>query len=97
MRRYVEEPEIYLATRKAISAGAAPARATKLNSKDHLKTTILASLLATGVLGGNHMMLTWVPTYLKLRRGTSVTLINICGSFLGYLVSLNLSDTAIER
>ena len=103
VRRYVEEPEVYVATRKAISAGAAPARATELFSRAYLKTTILASLLATGVLGGNYTILTWLPTYLKVTRGLSVSntglylIINICGSFLGYLVSSNLSDKLGRR
>ncbi|RDK11928.1 MFS transporter [Cupriavidus lacunae] len=98
VRRYVEEPDVYIATRKAIEAGAAPARARELFSTQQLKTTVLASLLATGVLGGNYTILTWLPTYLKLTRGLSVSntgiylFINICGSFLGYMVSSNLSD-----
>jgi MFS family permease len=103
VRRYVEEPEVYLATRKAISDGATPARATELFSRTYLKTTVLASLLATGVLGGNYTILTWLPTYLKVTRDFSVSntglylIVNICGSFLGYLVSSNLSDKLGRR
>ncbi|CAE6906003.1 Putative niacin/nicotinamide transporter NaiP [Paraburkholderia nemoris] len=103
VRRYVEEPEIYLATRQAIAAGAPVARARELFSKEYIRTTFLASLLATGVLGGNYTILTWLPTYLKLTRGLSVSntgmylIVNICGSFLGYLASSHMSDRLGRR
>ena len=34
-----------------------------------LKTTLAASLLATGIQGGYYAMFTWIPTYLKTERG----------------------------
>jgi predicted MFS family arabinose efflux permease len=55
------------------------------------RTTIAASLLATGIQGGYYAMFTWIPTYLKTERdltvvGTSGYLfVVIAGSFLGYL------------
>jgi MFS family permease len=103
VRRYVEEPDVYLATRKAIADGAAPARASELFSRAHIKTTLLASLLATGVLGGNYTILTWLPTYLKVTRDFSISntglflIVNIVGSFLGYLASSHLSDRLGRR
>ena len=33
-----------------------------------LKTTIAASVLATGIQGGYYAMFTWIPTYLKKER-----------------------------
>ena len=58
---------------------------------DLLKTTIFASLLATGIQGGYYAMFTWIPTFLKKERdltvvGTSGYLfVVIAGAFLGYL------------
>jgi MFS family permease len=63
-----------------------------------LRTTLVASLLAAGALGGNYTILTWLPTYLKTVRNLSVLntggylAVNICGSFLGYVLSAHLSD-----
>ena len=56
-----------------------------------LRTTVAASLLATGIQGGYYAMFTWIPTYLKKERdltivGTSGYLfVVIAGAFLGYL------------
>ena len=56
-----------------------------------LKTTIFASLLATGIQGGYYAMFTWIPTYLKEERSLSVVgsagylFVVIAGAFLGYL------------
>src|SRR3954452_7633843 len=58
---------------------------------DLLKTTIFASLLATGIQGGYYAMFTWIPTFLKKERdmtvvGTSGYLfVVIAGAFAGYL------------
>ena len=37
-----------------------------------LKTTVLASLLATGMQGAYYAVTTWLPTYLKTERNLSV-------------------------
>ena len=56
-----------------------------------LKTTIAASLLATGIQGGYYAMFTWIPTYLKTERDLTVVgtrgylFVVIAGAFLGYL------------
>ena len=58
-----------------------------------LKTTVAASILATGIQGGYYAMFTWIPTYLKKERdltvvGTSGYLfVVIAGAFLGYLTA----------
>ena len=58
---------------------------------DLAKTTIFASILATGIQGGYYAMFTWIPTYLKEERGLSVVgsagylFVVIAGAFLGYL------------
>jgi len=58
-----------------------------------LKTTLLASLLATGMQGAYYSVTTWLPTFLKTERHLTVLntsgylLVLIAGSFAGYLCS----------
>jgi sugar phosphate permease len=68
-----------------------------------LRTTVLASLLSTGVQGGYYTLATWVPTYLKSERGLSVVgtggylTFLISGAFLGYLSGGHLTDRLGRR
>jgi MFS family permease len=97
IRRYVEEPELF---RDMQSATASRGRMQFLEifGPSLRGRTLLASMLAAGGLGGNYVTLTWLPTYLKSVLHLSVLGtggylgVNICGSFLGYLVSAHLSD-----
>lgn len=63
-----------------------------------LKTTVFASLLATGVQGGYYTLASWLPTYLKNSRGLDVVgtggylAILISGAFLGYVSGGILTD-----
>lgn len=63
-----------------------------------LKTTLFASLLATGVQGGYYTLASWLPTYLKNSRGLDVVgtggylAILISGAFLGYVSGGILTD-----
>src|SRR3954470_2262611 len=56
-----------------------------------LRTTIAASLLATGIQGGYYAMFTWIPTFLKKERDLTIVgpsgylFVVIAGAFLGYL------------
>ena len=91
IRKNVSEPEVWKA---------APERGRFLDifGRDTLRTTLFASLLATGALGGYYAITAWLPTYLKTVRGLSVQGtgasfgVVIAGSFCGYLVSAHLSD-----
>src|SRR3954469_19973910 len=85
VRRKVRDPEVYVE---------APHRESPLRrifGPDLLKTTVFASILATGIQGGYYAMFTWIPTYLKEERSLSVVgtsgylAIVIAGAFLGYL------------
>ena len=68
-----------------------------------LRTTLLASLMATGMQGGYYAITTWLPTYLKTVRGLSVLdtggylLVIITGSFAGYLTAAWASDALGRR
>lgn len=62
------------------------------------RTTLFASLLATGVQGGYYALFTWLPTYLKTARGLSVIgtggylFFLITGAFAGYVTGGHISD-----
>ncbi len=92
LRRYVTEPEIAAATRvKQAAEGDRPAIWEIFNGPI-LKTTILASLMATGCQGGYYAVTFWVPRFLTTERKLSIVSSTgylsalIIGSFLGYLV-----------
>jgi MFS family permease len=103
IRRKVSESQIYLQSRTKVEGGDDRHSFLAIFSPALVKTTLLASLLATGMQGGYYAVTTWLPTYLKTERHLSVLntggylLVLILGSFLGYLVSAYLSDTIGRR
>jgi MFS family permease len=103
IRRYVKEPEIFEETRAQMSTSGTSASFLEIFKPSLLKTTVLASLLATGMQGAYYSVTTWLPTYLKTERNLSVLntgsylLVLIIGSFLGYLTSAYLSDRLGRR
>src|SRR4051812_37145922 len=89
IRRRVEDPEVFRGARARDRGASVPLAAI---FRDGLaRTTIAASLLATGIQGGYYAMFTWIPIYLKTERdltvvGTSGYLfVVIAGAFGGYL------------
>jgi MFS family permease len=69
--RHVEEPEIFKKSQEAQTKKGG-SNFLEIFQPSLLRTTLVASLLATGALGGNYSILTWLPTYLKTVRGLSV-------------------------
>jgi MFS family permease len=67
------------------------------------RTTVLASLLCTGMLGSYYAVNSWLPMYLSSERHLSIggtsgySLVLIAGSFAGYLTSAWLSDVIGRR
>jgi MFS family permease len=103
LRRYVTEPEIAAATRiRQTEAGDHPPL-WEIFSGPVLKTTILASLVATGCQGGYYAITFWVPRFLTTERKLSVVSSTgylsalIIGSFVGYLVGAWLADRIGRR
>jgi MFS family permease len=98
IRRYVKESEIFRETQAQAQANPSQTSFLEIFAPSLLKTTILASLLATGMQGAYYATTTWLPTYLKTERHLSVLntggylLVLIIGSFAGYLTSAYLSD-----
>jgi MFS family permease len=96
IRRHVKDSEIFHATRaRAVERGSS---FLEIFSPALLGTTIVASLLTTGMMAGYYAVTTWVPTYLKTVRNLSVlntgayTAVIIIGSFVGYIVAAYLCD-----
>ncbi len=64
----------------------------------HRRITITATLLASGIFGGAYIMITWLPTYLRMELGLPVVsmsgylAINILGSLVGPFIYGRLSD-----
>jgi MFS family permease len=103
LRRYVREPEIAAATRvQQAQAGNQP-QLWEIFSGPILKTTILASLVATGCQGGYYAITFWVPRFLTTERKLSIVSSTgylsalIIGSFVGYLVGAWLADRIGRR
>jgi fucose permease len=92
IRRNVQEPEIY----QKKQADAAPFVA--IFAPSLLRTTLPAALLMTGMQGGYHAVVTWLPTFLKTTQGLSVNgthqslAIVIVGSFCGYVTGAFMTD-----
>jgi MFS family permease len=102
LRRYVTEPEIAAAARVRHAEEGHPPL-WEIFSGPILKTTILASLMATGMQGGYYAVTFWVPRFLTTERKLSVVSSTgylaalIIGSFVGYLVGAWLADRIGRR
>lgn len=103
IRKHVPEPEVFQRTRaKAQASGDRPSFWT-IFSPALLKTTVVTSILCTGVQGGYYAITTWLPTFLKTERNLSVLntggylLVIILGSFFGYIVGAYLADKLGRR
>ena len=103
LRRYVREPEIAATTRERQAAAGDQPSLWEIFSGPILKTTILASLMATGCQGGYYAITFWVPRFLTTERKLSIVSSTgylaalIIGSFVGYLVGAWLADRIGRR
>jgi MFS family permease len=107
IRRNVPEPAIFMQMRsqRAHTAGIPARRGVFLDifRAPLLRTTILATLLSSGMMGAYYSITTWLPTFLANERHLSVAastgylLMLITGSLAGYLVSAWLTDIIGRR
>jgi MFS family permease len=107
IRRKVPEPAIFAQMRaqRTGSMGRPARRGVFLDifRPPLLRTTILATLLSTGMLAAYYSITTWLPTFLANERHLSVgastgyLLMLISGSLAGYLVSAWLTDIIGRR
>ena len=72
-------------------------------SEPYLPTVLKAVLLTFGIYGGNYVMITWLPAYLKLVLNLSIAsvggylAINILGSFAGAFLNGWMADAVGRR
>lgn len=95
IRRNIKDPPIF-------EGGRADAKARRgfwtIFTRAHAWTTVRGLMLTTGIYGGNYVLITWLPTFLRTDRGLSVvntglTLgVNIAGSFCGAFVNGWMAD-----
>ncbi|MET0709420.1 MAG: MFS transporter [Tardiphaga sp.] len=103
LRRYVEEPKIAAETRARQNLSGDRPKLREIFAGPMLKTTILASLAATGCQGGYYAITFWVPRFLTTERNLSIVSSTgylsalIIGSFVGYLVGAWLADRIGRR
>ena len=94
VRRGVKDAPVYEQNRHTIDKAAI----ASIWKPDLIRTTLLASVLATGAQGGYYTLATWVPTYLKTERGLTVIgtgsylAFLITGAFAGYLTGGYFTD-----
>jgi len=103
LRRYVTEPDIAAETRVKQAASGDQPPLWEIFSSKILKTTIVASLMATGMQGGYYAVTFWIPRFLTTERKLSIVSSTgylaslIIGSFVGYLVGAWLADRIGRR
>ena len=103
VRRYVEEPPVYLESRAKLAANGDRPSFFEIFKGPLLRITLLGGLMGTGAQGGYYAVTTFLPTFLRTERGLSVLdstgylAILICGSFCGYLSGGFLADRIGRR
>ena len=103
VRRYVEEPAVYLESRLELSARGDQPSFFEIFRGPLLKVTVLGGLMGTGAQGGYYAVTTWLPTFLRTERHLSVLdsagylAVSIVGAFCGYLSGGVLADRIGRR
>ena len=103
IRRNVPEPKIFTQMRANSAAGRSRGGFLDIFRPPLLRTTVLATLLSTGMLAAYYSITTWLPTFLATERHLSIAgttgylLMVITGSLAGYLVSAWLTDAIGRR
>jgi len=103
VRRYVQEPAVYLETRSQLAARGDRPSALEIFRPPLLRITVLGGLMGTGAQGGYYAVTTWLPTFLRTERKLSVLdsagylAVSITGAFCGYLTGGFLADKIGRR
>ena len=103
VRRYVEEPAVYLEMRSKLAAQGERPSALEIFRPPLLRVTVLGGLMGTGAQGGYYAVTTWLPTFLRTERKLSVLdsagylAVSIAGAFCGYLAGGYLADKVGRR
>ena len=103
IRRYVEEPPVYIESRKQLAAQGDHPSFIEIFRPPLLRVTLLGGLMGTGAQGGYFAVTTWLPTFLRTERKLSVLdsagylSVLIAGAFFGYLSAGYLADRIGRR
>jgi MFS family permease len=103
VRRYVEEPAVYLESRIQLAARGDRPSFLEIFRPPLLRVTVLGGLMGTGAQGGYYAVTTWLPTFLRTERHLSILnsagylAVSIAGSFCGYLAGGVLADRIGRR
>jgi len=98
IRKHVPEPRVSANARALAAARGESVPFHRIFSPALLRTTLLTSLLCTGVQGGYYAITIWLPTFLRTKYHLSVLdtggylMVVIVGSFAGYIVGAYLTD-----
>jgi hypothetical protein len=89
VRRYVEEPPVYLKARALLAARGEQPSLLEIFRPRLLRVTVLGGVMGTGAQGGYYAVTTWLPTFLRTERKLSVLnsagylAASIAGAFCG--------------
>lgn len=103
IRRYVEEPAVYLESKTKMASRGERASWVEIFRPPLLKITLISALLTTGAQGGYYAVTTWLPTFLRTERNLSVLnstgylVVLIAGSFVGYISGGFVADRIGRR
>jgi len=103
VRRYVEEPPVYLETRAKLAAKGDRPSVLEIFKPPLLRITLLGGLMGTGAQGGYAAVMTWLPDFLRNERKLSILNstgylgVLIAGAFCGYLTGGFLADKIGRR
>ena len=91
VRRYVEEPPVYLESRAQLAASGDQPGLLEIFRPPLVRVTLLGALMGTGAQGGYYAVTTWLPTFLRTERKLSVL------DSAGYLAGGFLADRIGRR
>jgi MFS family permease len=103
VRRYVEEPPVYLENKAHLEAGGDRPSFFEIFRPPLLRITLVGGLMGTGAQGGYFAVTTWLPSFLRSERGLSVLdstgylAVLIVGAFCGYMTGGFLADRIGRR